>query len=181
MLLHYVAANGVEDHRQRVPENAVEIADELISRGADIHASCDMYEQWGPDGSTPLVELVTGSHPGREQVVGLVHAFARSGQSIDGPNRDSVPLGFALSFRMLDAAHALVECGARVGVDPNVKLLADFTPLHEACFGGHLEAIEVLIEAGAKIDARDTQWNATPARWAEVGGHPEVVEVLAHR
>ena len=40
-LLHYSAANGVEDERQKVPPNAVEIADLLISRGADINATSD--------------------------------------------------------------------------------------------------------------------------------------------
>ncbi len=77
----------------------------------------------------------------------------------------------------LEVIRALREAG----VDPNAKLHHEFTALHEACFGGHLPAVELLIGAGARTDVRDTQWSSTPARWAEVGGHPEVVEVLAHR
>jgi hypothetical protein len=32
-LLHYVAANGVEDERQRTPANAVEVAKTLLESG----------------------------------------------------------------------------------------------------------------------------------------------------
>ena len=36
MLIHYVAANGVEDERQRTPVNAVDVAHVLIDAGAEI-------------------------------------------------------------------------------------------------------------------------------------------------
>src|SRR5207247_4490346 len=35
-LLHYVAANGVEGHRQKTPKNAVEIAKTLLKAGAEV-------------------------------------------------------------------------------------------------------------------------------------------------
>src|ERR1044071_6832104 len=37
-LLHYVAANGVEGHRQQTPANAVEIAKCLLKAGAEVDA-----------------------------------------------------------------------------------------------------------------------------------------------
>src|SRR6187551_504736 len=40
-LLHYVSANGVEDYRQRSPNNAPAIAELLLSRGAVVDAVCD--------------------------------------------------------------------------------------------------------------------------------------------
>lgn len=40
------------------------------------------------------------------------------------------------------------------------------TPLHYAAFGGHRDAVRVLVEAGADINATDAQFNATPAGWA---------------
>ena len=59
MLIHYVAANGVEDERQRTPVNAVDVAQVLINAGAEIDATfLD-----GGLGTTPLVSLVTSVHP----------------------------------------------------------------------------------------------------------------------
>src|SRR5262249_9727775 len=40
-LLHYVAANGVEGHRQRTPANAVEVAKLLLDAGAEVDALAD--------------------------------------------------------------------------------------------------------------------------------------------
>ena len=42
-LLHYLAANGVETYRQRVPLNGAAIASMLLARGADPNAEADMY------------------------------------------------------------------------------------------------------------------------------------------
>src|SRR5690349_1518038 len=40
------------------------------------------------------------------------------------------------------------------------------TALHHAAFGGHRAAVELLVERGADINARDTRFGATPAGWA---------------
>lgn len=58
-LLHYVAANGVEDYRQRVPGNAAEVVRCLIVHGADVGARANMY---GGD-QTTLALLLTSAHP----------------------------------------------------------------------------------------------------------------------
>lgn len=42
-LLHYVAANGVENHRQRTPANALAIARALLDAGAEPDALADFY------------------------------------------------------------------------------------------------------------------------------------------
>jgi ankyrin repeat protein len=49
------------------------------------------------------------------------------------------------------------------------------TALHYAAFGGHRDAVRLLVEAGADVNARDAQFGATPAGWAieylrEMGG-----------
>ena len=50
------------------------------------------------------------------------------------------------------------------------------TALHYAAFGGHRDAVRLLVEAGADINATDGQFGATPAGWAieylrEMGGY----------
>src|SRR5436190_1747092 len=42
-LLHYVAANGVEDFRQKTPPNAVAVARFLLDAGAKVDALADTY------------------------------------------------------------------------------------------------------------------------------------------
>lgn len=43
------------------------------------------------------------------------------------------------------------------------------TPVHHAVWSGSLEAVKVLVEAGAKLDTKDTAEYATPLGWAEYG------------
>lgn len=59
MLIHYVAANGVEIRRQTVPSNAPEILRLLLDAGADAAATAACYS----DGDRTLDLLLTSSHP----------------------------------------------------------------------------------------------------------------------
>jgi len=43
MLIHYVGANGVEDYRQRSPENIVAILKLLLDSGSELDPLADMY------------------------------------------------------------------------------------------------------------------------------------------
>jgi peptide-methionine (S)-S-oxide reductase len=56
------------------------------------------------------------------------------------------------------------------GVDvnrPSENLYSHGTPLHHAVCSGSREAVEVLVEAGANLNAVDTAWSGTPLGWAE--------------
>ena len=54
-----VAANGVENFRQRTPPNIVRIAECLLDAGADVKATCDVYG----GGADTLGLVVTSAHP----------------------------------------------------------------------------------------------------------------------
>jgi ankyrin repeat protein len=43
---------------------------------------------------------------------------------------------------------------------------AHSTPLHQAALNGHIAVIERLVAGGARLDLRDTSWQATPLGWA---------------
>jgi len=57
----------------------------------------------------------------------------------------------------------------------NLKDTSGATALHYAAFGGHCRVVELLVQHGANINARDNKYGATPAGWAieylrEMGG-----------
>ena len=60
----------------------------------------------------------------------------------------------------------LIGLGADVNAY-NVRVLYHATPLHNAVCSGSFEAVKTLVEAGAKLDAKDTAYQATPLTWAE--------------
>src|SRR5271166_6138816 len=43
------------------------------------------------------------------------------------------------------------------------------TALHAAAYSGSVPAVRLLLDRGADIEARDTNWNSTPIDWAAVG------------
>ena len=114
-LLHYVAANGVEDERQRTPPTAVEIARLLVEAGADPNSTAEFYG--GGPGSTALVALVSSGHPydaGLQEE--LVEVFCSAPEAMpDGLEGDGYPMATAVTFFYPRAAAALAACGA--GVD----------------------------------------------------------------
>jgi len=63
-LLHYLAANGVESHRQMVPYTAPEMADCLVRAGASRGAEAMVYG----GGQTPYALAITSAHPGKAGV-----------------------------------------------------------------------------------------------------------------
>jgi hypothetical protein len=112
-LLHYVAANGVEDFRQRTPPNAVAVAQYLLETGAEVDGLADTY---GRDRyQTTMNLLVSSTHPAEAGVQPqLVETLIDFGAAVDGLDNDSSPLMTALFFGYGDAVEALARRGARV-------------------------------------------------------------------
>jgi len=75
-LLHYLAANGVESHRQITPLNAAEIAKCLIDAGADVNVPANMYG----GGSSVLGLLLSSAHPANAGVCDdVAHVLRNAG------------------------------------------------------------------------------------------------------
>ena len=192
MLIHYVAANGVEDERQRTPVNAVDVANVLIDAGAEIDATfLD-----GGSGTTPLVSLVTSFHPHKSGVAAeLVSVFVNAGARVDGIKGDGEPLRLALSSEYPESVQALLECGAKI---MNVEVAAGLGELElverfvdggglarreleeafwSACKYGHTGVAECLIKCGVDIDARGGA-NNTGLMLASQRGRRDMVKML---
>lgn len=182
-LLHYVAANGIEDALQRPVPNADEIARILLAAGAEVDATCDAYEGRCP---TTLALLVSSDHPARAGVSArLVHVLCDAGAAVDGRAGDRLPLSSALLFGRVECVDALIARGAStdnlvfaaaggriawvgrwldrdpslvVAPCPTFPLEADRTVLAEqalvfASLCGRLEVVRLLLDRGTHIDA----------------------------
>lgn len=193
-LLHYVAANGVEQNRQKTPQNAVEIAEILLRAGAEVDALANMY---GGQCTTMCV-LVSSCHPAAAGVqVALVETLLDFGASLEEPGS---PLMTALSFGYPDAAEALVRRGARVdniaaaaglGWLAEVRQLlpaSDAESRHRALAlaaqHGHEGVVRVLLDAGEdpnRYNPKGNHAHSTPLHQAVWGGHEAVVRLLVER
>jgi ankyrin repeat protein len=198
-LLHYLAANGVEDHRQRSPANAVEIARLLLERGADANALADMYGGQ----CTTMSMLVSSTPPAQAGVqVALIETLIDSGASVEarGGGAWTSPLVTSLLFGFSDAAAALVRRGARVDtliaasglgrVDQARALLpsADANDRHRALALaaqlGHVDVVGLLLAAGEdpnRYNPQGSHAHATPLHQAALGNHDAVVRLLVER
>ncbi|HSR97714.1 MAG TPA: ankyrin repeat domain-containing protein [Kofleriaceae bacterium] len=109
-LLHYVAANGIEDPLQRPVANGDDIARVLLEAGASVDAQCNAYEGRY---STTLSLLVSSIHPAKAGVSAkLVHVLCDAGAAVDGLNGDRLPLSAALLFGRIECVDALIARGA---------------------------------------------------------------------
>jgi peptide-methionine (S)-S-oxide reductase len=133
------------------PENALvnanfEAAEHLVERGATLTlATALSLGRWDD-----VARLAPASKP-KEKQFGFVLA-ALNGKP--------------------DALRRMLEFGVDVN-KPSENLYSHGTPLHHAVCSGSREAVEVLVEAGANLNAVDTAWSGTPLGWAEhyVGIH----------
>ena len=101
--------------------------------------------------------------------------------------------------RLLPAAdakerHAALALAAQHGHADVVRLLLDAgedpnrynpdgfhshsTPLHQAVWADHAEAVKLLVEKGARLDLRDTIYDGTPLGWALYGKRERIADEL---
>jgi ankyrin repeat protein len=112
-LLHYVSANGVEDFRQKTPENIVEIAKLLLDAGADVNAGSEAY-----GGRSATLGLTSTSwHPQEAGVqLPLMELLIERGAIIDGPDGGSA-VNDSLHNGRGEAAELFAKHGTRLDLE----------------------------------------------------------------
>jgi hypothetical protein len=202
-LLHYVAANGVENYRQKTPHNAVAVAKALLAAGAEVDAEADMY-----GGSCTTLGLVaTSIHPERAGVQNaLMQILIDGGAKIDRPgsagNNHSLVTGCLANGRG-PAAEYLAARGAQLDLEGaagigRLDLVQDYfdadgrlkptatTKQMEAAFAwaceyGRTTVVDFLLDRGLPIDAAVRHDGQTGLHWAAIGGHTDLVSRLLER
>lgn len=87
-----------------------------------------------------------------------------------GPAASAAERQFGLVLAALNGKAEALRRMVDLGVDlnePCPNLYPHGTPLHHAVSSGSLDAVRVLVEAGANLGTRDTAWDGTPLNWAE--------------
>jgi hypothetical protein len=87
-----------------------------------------------------------------------------------GPAANPGQRQFALVLAALNGGAEALRRMVSLGVDinrPSPELYSHGTPLHHAVCSGSLESVQVLVESGADLQAKDTAWEGTPLGWAE--------------
>jgi peptide-methionine (S)-S-oxide reductase len=65
-----------------------------------------------------------------------------------------------------EALRRMIKAGADLNA-PSADLYSHGTPLHHAVGSGSLDAVKVLVEAGANTTTKDKAWGGTPLGWAD--------------
>jgi len=195
-LIHYVAANGVEDFRQKTPRNIVQITQALLDAGAEVDATSMAYG--GP--STALGLAATSYHPAKAGVqLELLDVLLKAGACINGPPGGWSPLVAALHNGRGQAALFLADRGASLDlegaagtgrIDAMALYMTNEGTLQAgatqeqlnygflwACEYGHANTVKFLLDRGFRPD-RNFKQRETGLHWAAFGGHADIVDLL---
>lgn len=195
MLLHYTAANGVEDERQKTPKNIVEITKLLLASGAEVDAETH--------GGTTLGLVATSCHPRLAGVqIELLETLIAHSASVDGAPGGWNPLLASLHNGRPEAAFYLAQKGAKLDLegaagvgrldvvriyfkdDGSLKDTATQKQMESgfrwACEYGRNEVVEFLLDKGIDIQTGENT-DMTGLHWAIVGAQLDTIRLLLKR
>ncbi|HUP24155.1 MAG TPA: ankyrin repeat domain-containing protein [Thermoanaerobaculia bacterium] len=116
-------------------------------------------------------DLVTAAGLGRRKDA------ARLLPDAGGESRHAA-LALAAQLGHLDVVALLLDAGEDPSRYNPEGHHAHATPLHQAVWAGHQSVVRLLVERGARLDIRDTIFDATPLDWASYGQRTEIAELL---
>ncbi|HUR55081.1 MAG TPA: ankyrin repeat domain-containing protein [Gemmataceae bacterium] len=95
---------------------------------------------------------------------------------LDGDPVELTALHWAAASGSAEAVRLLLA--PPVGADPRAARNNNFTPLHAAAMQGHAAVCEVLLRAGAGVDAQTDPQGYAPLHSAAFAGHVGAIRVL---
>src|SRR5437870_1297030 len=125
-----------------------------------------------PDGMTALHWAV------RQDDLETAQLLIRAGAKVDASTRYGVT---PLYFGCVNGNAAMIDALLRAGADPNSANPGGETALMTASRTGKLDAVKLLIDRGAAVNAKESVRGQTAVMWAVLENHPDVVKfLLAH-
>ncbi len=130
--------NGVSE----LAHGNIEVAEHLIKRGGELTLPAAVGLGWKDD----IIRLTSSATESEMEVALVVAAF----------------------FGKADIISFLIDKGVDLNGHPNdfYGFHSHASALHQAVYSGSLESVKLLVEAGAKLDARDRVYQGTPLGWA---------------
>ncbi len=156
---------------QATISNDVESVKNLIAQGVDVNELSPVIGS-GNDGQTPLL---VACFLNRAEIVKLL-LLAGAKESINDYLMAATPAHKACYAGQPEALKVLLEFA------PNIDLTAQgpyngYTALHDSCWHGHKENVEILLAHGVPLDQKSHQ-GQTPAEFARTLGYIEIAELI---
>ncbi|WP_326569142.1 ankyrin repeat domain-containing protein [Amycolatopsis rhabdoformis] len=170
-----------------------ELLDELVRPNGTLAPAAGAHREfyrphsgfplWRPSDDPAEIRDEALSWAARNDRVDALRTLAARGADLDADVYRGTALTWAAAQGQIAAVRTLLELGAdvnRVGTFGGPRHGVGITALHLAAQSNRLDVIEVLVAAGADLDARDGLWNSTPEGWADACDSPAARELLAN-
>ncbi|HEY5825559.1 MAG TPA: ankyrin repeat domain-containing protein [Cyclobacteriaceae bacterium] len=150
----------------------------LIDEGADpneaifaavAHAERAAIEQLIKRGAAITLPVAISIH--RKEQIKLLSSLASKADK-------QIALAVAAFYGQADSLCILIDLGVNLNEYCPVGFHSHSTPLHQAVAYGSLEAVEVLVEAGADLSIQDKIYQASPLGWAKYGDKTAIADYL---
>jgi ankyrin repeat protein len=182
--LDYLLGNAVgQDHVRR--------AEWLLEHGAHpnaVHAYSGhpLHEMAQLDGFSQIQSLLEryGGTPARLQGAAAFQAACMRmdvglARSLAAEHPEFAQAPAPMLKAAINGRAEVVELLLSLGANANATEKDGITALHRAVQSGSVQAMRLLVEAGADLDVRERKWKGTPLSWAAVMGKPEACDYLA--
>lgn len=145
-----------------------DVAELLISKGADVNKFGKDASEFAPLEFTPLTEAI------RNNDMEMVKMFVRHGADLHKmTSLGESYLHFAAFLNKTELAEYFIDSG----LDVNIKKNGNLTSLHIAAATGNREVAELLIEKGADLDAVSAD-GGTALHFAIAAGHQDIADLF---
>ena len=157
----------------------IQLIDLLVDAGANPGSGYGALANQNLAAAQRLIEL--GAEPTLASAIclgrtGDVARLAPAASAASAEDRQIALTAAALNGNA-EALRTLVGLGVDVRAY-SLVIHSHATPLHHAVWSGSLDAVKVLVEAGADLTLRDKVYHSTPLGWAEYAGRDEIAAYL---